>query len=233
MSRVSSLYRLQSLDHELDAARERLGQIEATLASSPEVTAARQRADAAQAALREAHRTLTAAEAEVGTQQNKIRETERRLYSGEVQSPKELKDLENDAASLKRYLTVLEDRQLQVMVAEEEAEGALSKARASLAEAEGARGQQEGELGGERAGLLATVERLEAQREAAIALITPEDIDTYDGLRRTRRGTAVARLDGTTCSRCGVAPSQARIDAARTGEDIVMCGNCGRILYTG
>jgi predicted nucleic acid-binding Zn-ribbon protein len=58
-------------------------------------------------------------------------------------------------------------------------------------------------------------------------------METYDGLRRSRRGTAVARLDGSTCGRCGVEPSQARIDAARTGEEIVMCGNCGRILYTG
>jgi uncharacterized protein len=233
MSRVSNLYRLQTLDSELDEAHKRLEQIEAVLRASPEVDAARTRAEAAQAELQEARRLLLTAEGEVAGQQNKIRETERRLYSGEVHSPKELKDLEDEAASLKRFLTVLEDRQLQAMVTQEEAEGSSSSARAALATVEAARGSQEGDLRAELGSLRATVERLEAQREAAVALITAEDIETYAGLRRSRRGTAVARLDGATCGRCGVAPSQARIDAARTGEEIVLCGNCGRILYTG
>ncbi|MCX6025498.1 MAG: hypothetical protein NTY23_04430 [Chloroflexi bacterium] len=233
MSRVSNLFRLQSLDLELDRARTRLAAIEALLAVSPEVDAARQRESVARAARQDAHRALAKAEGEVGSQQSKFRETERRLYSGEVHSPKELKDLENEAASLKRFLGVLEDRQLQAMLAQDEAERDQATARAALDVAQATRGQQEGELHQERAGLAATVERLQAQREAAVTLITPEDQETYDTLRRTRRGTAVARLDGSTCGRCGVAPSQARIDAARTGEEIVLCGNCGRILYTG
>lgn len=233
MSRVSNLFRLQLLDHELDRARTRLGEIEALLAVSSEVEAARQRESTARAALQDARRALVKAEGEVGAQQSKFHETERRLYSGEVHSPKELKDLENEAASLKRFLGVLEDRQLQEMVAQDEAEGVHAAVRAELEVVEAVRGQQEGELHQERAGLAATVERLQAQREAAVALITPEDQATYDTLRRTRRGAAVARLDGSTCGRCGVAPSQVRIDAARTGEEIVMCGNCGRILYTG
>jgi hypothetical protein len=233
MSRVSNLFRLQSLDLERDGARTRLAAIEALRAVSPEVDAARQRESVARAARQDAHRALAKAEGEVGSQQSKFRETERRLYSGEVHSPKELKDLENEAASLKRFLGVLEDRQLQAMLAQDEAERDHAAARAALDVAEATRGQQEGELHQERAGLAATVERLQAQREAAVALITPEDQETYDTLRRTRRGTAVARLDGSTCGRCGVAPSQARIDAARTGEEIVLCGNCGRILYTG
>ncbi len=233
MSRVSNLYRLQSLDSELDEAHKHLDQIEAVLRTSREVDAARTRVEAAQSVLQEARRLLLAAEGEVAGQQNKIRETERRLYSGEVHSPKELKDLEDEAASLKRFLTVLEDRQLQAMMTQEESEGSYSSAHAELATAEAARGSQEGDLRAELGSLRATLERLEAQREAAVALITAEDIETYDGLRRSRRGTAVARLDGSTCGRCGVAPSQARIDAARSGEEIVLCGNCGRILYTG
>jgi hypothetical protein len=233
MSRVSNLYRLQLLDHDLDAARTRLAEITALLATSPEVDAARRQETAAQAALQGAHLALVKAEGEVGTQQSKLRETERRLYSGEVKNPKELKDLENDAASLKRFLGVLEDRQLQAMVAQDEAEGEHAAARSALDIVEAARGQEEDQLHQEGAGLAATVERLSAQREAALALVNPEDLETYDTLRRTRRGTAVARLDGSTCGRCGVAPSQVRIDAARTGEEIVMCGNCGRILYTG
>jgi len=233
MSRVSNLFRLQSLDHELDRARTRLAEIQALLAVSPEVDAARQRESAARAALQDALRALVKAEGEVGSQQSKSRETERRLYSGEVHSPKELKDLENEGVSLKRFLGVLEDRQLQVMVAQDEAERDHAATRAALDLVEAARGQKEGELHQEGAGLAATVERLQAQREAAVALITPEDQETYDTLRRKRRGTAVARLDGSTCGRCGVAPSQVRIDAARTGEEIVLCGNCGRILYTG
>lgn len=233
MSRVSNLYRLQLIDHELDTARTRLAEITARLAVSPEVDAARRQETAAKAALHESHLALVKAEGEVSALQTKLRETERRLYSGEVHNPKELKDLENELASLKRFLGVLEDRQLQAMVAQDEAEGQHAAAQSALDVVGAARGHEEGELHQERAALVATVERLTAERGAAVTLVAPEDLETYDTLRRTRRGTAVARLDGTTCGRCGVAPSQARIDAARTGEEIVMCGNCGRILYTG
>ncbi len=233
MSCVSNLYRLQQIDHELDAARTRLAEITTWLAVSPEVDVARRHETAAKAALHESHLALVKSEGEVSTQQTKLRETERRLYSGEVHNPKEMKDLENELASLKRFLGVLEDRQLQAMVAQDEAEGQHGAAQSALDVVGAARGQEEDELHQERAGLVATVERLSAEREAAVSLVTPEDLETYGTLRRTRRGTAVARLDGSTCGRCGVAPSQVRIDAARTGEEIVMCGNCGRILYTG
>ena len=58
----------------------------------------------------------------VNKQKVKIEQSEASLYSGNVTNPKELQDLQNEAAALKRYLVTLEDRQLEAMLEVETAE---------------------------------------------------------------------------------------------------------------
>jgi predicted nucleic acid-binding Zn-ribbon protein len=55
----------------------------------------------------------------------------------------------------------------------------------------------------------------------------------YDRLRPAKKGRAVALLEDGVCTACGVAPSSSRIQSARQGNDLVLCGNCGRILCAG
>jgi predicted nucleic acid-binding Zn-ribbon protein len=81
--------------------------------------------------------------------------------------------------------------------------------------------------------LQADISRLELQREAALSEIGPDDLLVYTGLRKSKRGLAVVRLDAGSCAACGVAPSTSRIDSAQSGQEIVQCSNCGRILYLG
>jgi predicted nucleic acid-binding Zn-ribbon protein len=57
-------------------------------------------------------------------------------------------------------------------------------------------------------------------------------LHTYDTLRVRRGGRAVARIDGDTCAVCLVAISPSRLAAAREGEQLAYCENCGRILLS-
>jgi predicted nucleic acid-binding Zn-ribbon protein len=40
----------------------------------------------------------------------------------------------------------------------------------------------------------------------------------------------VSTLEDGACTACGVAPSSSRIQSARQGNELILCGNCGRIL---
>ena len=132
MSAPFKLYRLQQIDSQLDRVRLRLGEIESTLNSNAAVQAAEQTSDEAEQALDGTRKVLHRTEEDVGSQRLKIEQNESSLYGGKIRNPKELQDLQNDVAALKRYLNVLEDRQLDAMIAFEEAEDAAKSAQHQL-----------------------------------------------------------------------------------------------------
>src|SRR5512146_2214181 len=114
--RSFKLYRLQQIDSQLDQAHARLKQIEAILSNNEAVRQAQERTEAAAAQLEQERKALRKAEEIVQAQRLKIEQTESTLYGGKVRSPKELQDMQNETVSLKRYLSVLEDRQLEAML---------------------------------------------------------------------------------------------------------------------
>ncbi len=233
MSRAHTLFRLQNIDQQLDEQRARLQEIERALGASLAVQAARQRLEEQEAAFRQALAALSSAEHAVEAQKEKIDQTEKTLYGGTVRNPKELQDLHRELESLKRYLETLEDRLLEAMLAHEEAEIALQRAREDLQRAQDQHAQETEALQQERALRLKEVEKLEGQREAALASVSPEDLRLYEKLRSRLGGFAVASLTGGSCSICGVSISGAKLQQVRKGDALIQCSQCQRILFGG
>jgi predicted nucleic acid-binding Zn-ribbon protein len=233
VTRVSNLFRLQALDSQIDSHQSRLTEIETRLQQQPELDRARAEEAETRNLMESAQQVLRHAEEEARRQQQRIADTDKTLYGGGVRNPKELQDLQEEAASLRRYLSVLEERQLQAMMQFEEAEKTVSDAQARREERERERGEEEKNLRAEQTLQQSALATLDVQREAALSAINAQDLEKYSTIRLAKRGLAVSRLEGGSCTGCGVAPSAARIDSARSGQEIVLCGNCGRILYLG
>lgn len=231
MSRAAALVRLQQIDSEMDARRSRLAEIDRALASDGGVSAPRAALGAAKAALAQARVTARALEAEVQAAGLKAGEVESVLYGGRVTHPRELEDLQDDLASLKRRRAALEDKLLDAMVEVESDEAAEQVALARLVEAEAALQASRAALSAERSTLESALARMDVEREAAEAPIPGADRELYRALRQRKHGLAVARLADGACTVCGVAPSSSRAQAARQGNEIIFCGNCERILY--
>ncbi|MBI4772247.1 MAG: hypothetical protein HY784_17950 [Chloroflexi bacterium] len=222
---------MQETDTALDAARGRLAQVEALLADHAAEERARAELAAAEAGGHAARRASREAEAEVQAVAQKYQATQKRLYSGAVKNPKELQDMQAESAALTRRRAVLEDEQLEAMLAVDTAEAGIAQARAALSAAEAAHAILNTELQAEKAGLLAEVRKRETEHEAVEAQVGAEDRAAYARLRASKRGMAVSRLEEGACSACGVAPSAQRVASARSQNDLVRCGNCDRILY--
>jgi predicted nucleic acid-binding Zn-ribbon protein len=233
MSQPFRLYRLQQIDTQLDRATARLEEIEIALSEDKAVRRAQRRVEKAKDYLQEARKNLGGAEMEVQSQRNKIEQTEATLYGGKVRNPKELQDLQNESAALKRYLAVLEDRQLEAMLAVDEAEQGYEEADQELGKVKAEKSGEVAELSEEKATLLKEVSRLQVEREAAASGIPPDDMQIYAKLRIQRNGVAVAKVTDNACAACGSTLSAALLHSARLQNQLSRCASCGRILYAG
>ncbi len=233
MSQISVLYRLQQIDSQLDSVRSALLVIERKLSDDAAMRAAQQ----AVADLEQKHqlevKSLRAAENKSYDTRVKIELSEASLYGGKIRNPKELQDLQNEIASLKRLVSTLEDNELEAMMAVEESEANLARANAFLKETEGKQSEQNASLNGEKTKLSTQVERLESERTATLASIPTEDLALYEQLRKTRNGVAVVKISTRTCTACGTTLTAALVQSVQTTEQLVRCPSCGRILYPG
>ena len=233
MNKTFKLYRLQQLDRKLDQDRSRLNEIEKILNDHSALQRAENEHDQAAEGLDRADKALRQEEENVKAQRLKIEQTEATLYSGKVRNPKELQDLQNESAALKRYLAVLEDRQLEQMIAQEEAQAKKNAAAGRLDEEHTRSESLHEDLHKEQAALLEDVKRLEAERDAATSSIPQDDRSLYEKLRQRRGGIAVALVTETYCSACGSTLSSGLLHAARSPNQITRCDTCERILYAG
>ena len=233
MSLSFKLYRLQQIDSQLDRARARLREIDTALSEDQAIRQAKARLQEAEEELRSKRKLLRQAEDAVQEQRLKIEQTEATLYSGRVRNPKELQDMQNEAAALKRYRIVLEDRQLEAMIAVEEMEAVQKTASSDLETVVSQFAKQHSALTQEQTVLLNDIERIENERKATVSSIPDDPLKLYEQLRQQRRGIAVAKVTDKACSACGSTLNAVLLNAARSPNQISRCDICGRILYGG
>lgn len=233
MSQPFKLYRLQQLDSQIDQAQTRLAEIEEILSDDATLRRIQDHFETSESSLNDARKALRKAEFNVSDQEHKIEQNQTALYGGKISNPKELQDLQNENEALKRYLSVLEDRQLEAMLAVENAEAEYQNAQEELQEIQAKTANQHKVLIAERTQLEKETERFENERQATAAAIDEADLRLYVKLRKKLSGVAVAKVKEKVCSACGSTLAAASLQAARSPTQITRCDTCGRILYGG
>ena len=230
MTRGAPLYQLQKLDQELGNGLHRISEIQASLGETEELHQARQ----ALADAEEIHRNWITKtrdlELEIETLTSKIAASETRLYSGSVTNPKELSDMQDEVASLRRRLGELEDQLLEAMVYGEEAEATEQERRTTLSATEEDWRTHQSALASELTDLEARLARVREEREQMRQTIATDDLALYDKLCARYGAIVVATLGDGVCDYCSVAPSSTKLSRLRSGHELLQCSNCGRIL---
>lgn len=231
MSAALGLLRLQQVDSRIDHLEAELGQIASDLADNALAAAARQALEAAQDEQKQAEDGRLRAEREASALRSKLQQAEASLYGGTVRNPKELQDLQADVASLRKHLGTLDADEILWM---EKLEAADAQYRSASANSNEVLLELEAEhtlLRQRQLELLRTRESLISEREATASAVKGAWRETYDGLRRTRRGVAVAAVEEGACAACGTALTAALRQNVRHAVDLNFCPSCGRILY--
>jgi hypothetical protein len=233
MSQPFKLFRLQQLDTQIDTSRARLKEIEALINDDHELRKSMEEAESAQQALHDAKKEVQKADDETAQLRLKIEQTDASLYGGKIRNPKELQDLQNELAALKRHMVVLEDRQLESMYGEEQATELSEAAANALQQQRDRRETKLALLRAEQKRLENDLVHLEEERVVGVGSIEGVDYQLYEQLRRDRRGVAVARVSDRACSACGTTLNAMLLQAARSQNEVHRCDTCGRILYVG
>lgn len=233
MNQAFHLYRVQQIDTQIDQTESSLAAVDRLLAGDEAVRQARQNAEQAGKRLHQARQDLKQIEFAVQEQQIKISQSESTLYSGRVRNPKELQDLQKEIASLKKHLNTLEDQQIEAMLATEEAEAQDQTAADELNQTQATFAEQSAGWRGQREQLVRNLERLQAERAAALSLVTPENLAIYENLRKRKSGIAVSVAKEGSCSACGAGIRPSELQELRAAQNLSFCSTCGRILYAG
>lgn len=230
MTKAELLLDLQDVDSVIDRLARRLGEIKAALHETDELIAARSALRVAGESVTQKHahrKDLDLADASLET---RIKEADRRLYSGTVKNPKELLDLQNDIASLKRQKNTLDDQLFAAMVALEEAEADLKACSETMTRVEAEWRANQGDLAAELTRLEDELAEKTAEQSEARAQLSAPDLAQYDQLRRRKGGLAVVEMAGTVCGACGVRVTAHILQQLSQADHLARCGNCERIL---
>ncbi len=170
---------------------------------------------------------------EVASLRAKSAQADKALYSGTVTGPRELQALQDEIASLARRIGVLEDEELEMMVAREpfdEEAATLIEERSTLATRAA---DVASRITVAEAEIDAELESEATARDQAAASVPEDLLSEYEELRTDLDGVGAARLErGTTCGGCHMKLSAVEVSRIKglPPDARIHCEDCGRIL---
>lgn len=233
MSEALNLYRLQKLDTRIDKTKSRLNEIEKTLSDDSRIKRAEKVFKIAKDNAKQIRINLHMIEDKVEAQRIKRKTDQASMFSGKIKNPKALQDLQMESEALKRYISQLEDEQLEVMIEYEEAEKKEKQAEKNLRQAKGTAIEENAALAGEKLKLEDELKTLLREKEAVLQSISPQSLNLYNRLRKSKRGIAVVDISEDSCGICGQALTPSDLQSIRSANTLVFCPSCGRILFEG
>lgn len=230
---LARLLDLQEMDLSIDRLNARLE----VLRSQGDVRSARDRVLDAESRLGDHRLTIDGVareqrrlEGDVDSIQRKIDDERKRLYDGSVANAKELQAIGAEVEGLQARRGRLEDQLLFQMEQREELEGRLGQLEAEAAEAR----ERLAEIESTSARELVEIEHALVTRRGERGALVPEFdedlLETYEELRKQKKGVGAAALVDGVCQGCHQKLSAVYLDRLKRSEDIHRCEYCRRIL---
>ena len=227
------LYQLQKLDISLSSIKLQISAIKSKINDRSYVQSVTMELDLANRNLNEQLVESNAIEAKLSDKRIKLSQSESSLYSGKIQNPKELQDLQTEISSLLKGILNLEDSQIDywekieaLTIVKNQVNDKLDKVKA---EDSLALERMESEI----SQLLVEQERLLLEKKGVISQVSPAFLAIYDKLIVIKNGIAVSEIVDECCGSCGTTLTPSDCQHAKNHARIHLCSNCGRILYAG
>jgi len=230
MSIAKQLYQLQEVDLEIESHERDIKQVTSQLGESESVILARKKLDSGQQHQAEVTRQQQSLEWEIDDITSKVAKAEEELYSGRIQNPKELGNLQHEVDLLKDKRGQLEERDLELMEQAELAVRTISKLEGELGSLEAEWQTRQRELSARLGELKTGLSNLKHKRGLIAEDIDPQAVEVYQELKK-HKGTAVARVEQGICRGCRITLPVTELQRTRSGE-LVRCSSCSRILFS-
>lgn len=172
------------------------------------------------------------AEADLEPVRERRTRDQQRIDDGSVADPRALSAMIEEVQHLTRRIGDLEDAELEVMEALEQAQGEQAELREQQAAAEAELADVVRHRDEQVRAIDASGSELKAERAALVPLLPPDLVSLYEKLRATRSGSGAAALRHRRCLGCQIEANAAdlRAYAAAPADAVLRCEECGRIL---
>ncbi|MCD4812248.1 hypothetical protein K8S19_00930 [bacterium] len=139
--------------------------------------------------------------------------------------------LQKEISQKKQDAGLLEERIIEMMVAEDEMKLKLKEAEEALKEGEEQVAAKQAEQHKGIKDLESEIESFKTQWESVATKVQPDYLDLYKRLLKNKAGSAMAKIENDICTGCRLAiRPQASIEL-RKYRSLLFCDNCARILY--
>ncbi|HXA29634.1 MAG TPA: C4-type zinc ribbon domain-containing protein [Candidatus Angelobacter sp.] len=226
---AEQLLDLQQADEEVERLAREVSAAEAQLAGDPELDRAREDATRRAEAQRQAELRVRSLDGELDSLRARAKTLDRQLYGGSVRNPAELLTLQHELEGLRAQMSSQEDETLLAMEDVDQLAEARAIAEQAVAALQARREQQQGPLTERLGQLRQQHERAVQSREALAAQMPPKSKALYDRVKAQRQ-PAVVRVEHGSCGGCHLPLGAHEAHEARTGDSLVQCSNCDRIL---
>jgi uncharacterized protein len=215
----------------------RAAELEKEIAALPKYLAGIERTLEAHQRKLEADKTILAAnqkerrqvESDVQVQQQKISKLRDQMMSAKTNE--QYRAFQHEIQYCEESISKHEDRIIELMLQAEALEANVKQTEAALA-------REKEQVAKElvRARELAARDKEEldknrAERAGAIAQVNAPLVALYEKCRKRHHGIAVSDATNGRCSACHLDIRPAMFQQLRTSDEVLVCENCGRILY--
>ncbi len=228
----AALLKMHEIDSLYDKVRRRILLLNRAVEGSKELELLREEVDSIDQELQGTRTEQQDLELESRSLTDRIRESESSLMSGELSNPRELEALQSSIESMKEHRTDLENRSVERLVMVDSLQATLENKRTNLV-------QVEEEWTNRKNALETEIEQrkkeflyLKKAREQVAEMLTEENLEMYEHLRRRKNGVAVALLEDEICGACHTQVAVGILNNIRYSDDLLSCPSCGRILLT-
>ncbi|MER6941880.1 C4-type zinc ribbon domain-containing protein [Nocardioides sp. NPDC127514] len=171
------------------------------------------------------------ADADVEAVKTRRRRDQERMDSGAISSAKDLERMQHELATLDRRISVLEDEELEVMEQLEEAQTAVTRLEAELAEITEKLAVAVDSVDVETSKIDGELAAVAEERAPALEGIPDDLLALYSRLSE-KMGVGAAELRARRCGGCNLQLDPAEISRIRglAADEVVRCEECSRIL---
>lgn len=234
-AQIAKLWQLQALDNHLKSLGNALANPSHERKYAQSAAAARE----ALASFRSTEESLTSVkqklsqyELDLASLYEETASLEKRLYSDEARSSKELSGIEQKIGLNKKKQAETEEHTLELMMQVEELETQLRQQRAASERNLRQFSAAKVELDQEIDGLRTQLQKAASERARLVDEIDSTWLERYEKMYKLRGPDVIARIDDSLCGGCRVVLPNSILTAAKTSESPTTCESCGRILYS-
>ncbi len=215
----------------LAARRRSLPALDVIIAAQQQLTALRDTLAGYQGEVADQGRAASKLETEIEQVRSRSDRDRQRMDAGQVPS-NQLESLQSEITSLARRQASLEDDELEILEAREQAEHGAERTQATIAAVQQQLAAAEAERDEQFAQLDAEAAALTGERERLAPEIPADLLALYERVRADRGGVGAAALVRRRCEGCHLELAGNELTAVReaTPQDVLRHDDCGRIL---